>query len=108
VEYLNTARNKNSDAIYWCLGQMDNIAYCKCDLCKKVDEEEGGPQGSLLRFVNRVAKQFPDLNFVTLAYAYTVRPPAKTKPGKNVYIMLSSIEADRTKDLANEPSAKEF
>jgi len=108
VAYLKAARDKNSDAIYWCLGQMDNIAYCRCDRCKKADAEEGGPQGSLIRFVNRVAQQFPDLNFVTLAYAYTVHPPAKTKPGKNVYIMLSSIDADRTKDLANEPTAKDF
>ncbi len=108
VAYLNAARYKNSDAIYWCLGQMDNIGYCRCDNCKKADEEEGGPQGSLIRFINRVAKEFPDLKFVTLAYAYTFRPPAQTKPEKNVYIMLSSIDADRTRDLANEPTAKGF
>ena len=38
------------------VSQNDNRMYCRCAKCRAVDEEEGGPTGSLLRFVNAVAE----------------------------------------------------
>ena len=73
----------------------DNTQYCECANCKKVDEEEGAHSGSLIRFVNEIAADFPDKQISTLAYQYT-REPCKTKPLKNVLITLCSIECDRS------------
>ncbi len=73
----------------------DNTQYCECDNCKKIDEEEGSHAGTMIRFVNEVAKDFPDKIISTLAYQYT-RKPCKTKPLKNVLITLCSIECDRS------------
>ena len=73
----------------------DNTQYCQCENCSKIDEDEGSPSGSLIHFVNEVAKAFPDKQISTLAYQYT-RKPCITKPLDNVLITLCSIECDRS------------
>ncbi|WP_242116993.1 DUF4838 domain-containing protein [Aestuariivivens sediminicola] len=73
----------------------DNTQYCECDNCKRIDEEEGSHAGTMIRFVNEVAREFPDKTISTLAYQYT-RKPCKTKPLKNVLVTLCSIECDRS------------
>ena len=73
----------------------DNTQYCTCSNCSKIDEEEGSHSGTMIRFVNEVAKAFPNKTISTLAYQYT-RKPCKTKPLDNVLITLCSIECDRS------------
>ena len=69
---------------------------CQCENCKKIDEEEGTPMGSLLTFVNRIANDikddYPDVYVDTLAYRYTRKAPKNIKPADNVIIRLCSIE----------------
>ncbi len=108
VDYIRKESVKKPDAIYWSISPNDEPLYCTCESCKTVDAEEGGPQGSLIRFVNRIAGVFPEFQFTTLAYAHTINPPKKTRPAKNVIVILSSIEAQRTKPLDEEPTAKRF
>lgn len=108
VDYLRSKMAERPDALYWSVSANDDNGYCTCDLCRKADAEEGGPQGSLIRFVNRVAAQFPDKVITTLAYGYTRRPPLRTKPAANVYILLSSIDAMRSQPLEQVPSAAAF
>ena len=108
VAYLRKQMATNPDALYWSVSPNDDNGYCTCDLCRKVDEEEGGPTGSLIRFVNRVAAVFPDKIITTLAYGYTSRPPRLAKPAANVYVMLSSIDAMRNQPLEQAPSAAAF
>ncbi|RAK36248.1 UNVERIFIED_ORG: uncharacterized protein DUF4838 [Chitinophaga ginsengisegetis] len=108
VEWFKKAIADNPDAMYWSIAPQDGGGGCTCDLCRKADAEEGGPQGSLIRFVNRVAKQFPDQRFTTLAYGYTAKAPLKTKPAVNVYIMLSTIDAFRQEPLVQASSAAGF
>lgn len=98
----------NPDAIYWSVSQNDDIGYCECDRCKAVNDEQGSPSGSLIKFVNRVAANFPDKKITTLAYAYTHKAPKDLKPAGNVYIFLSNIEAYRDKLLKDEGSANQF
>lgn len=85
---------------YWSVSQNDNYDACRCEACKKTDEEEGSPAGIMLRFVNKVAKEFPDKVITTLAYQYTRKPPLKTKPLPNVMVTLCSIELDRSQPIA--------
>ena len=99
---------KYSKAKILSVSTNDNTQYCQCKNCKTIDEQEGSHSGSLIRFVNKVAKYFPNKTISTLAYQHT-RKPCKTKPLKNVLITLCSIECDRSasitekcKDFAND------
>jgi hypothetical protein len=78
----------------------DNTQYCTCENCKAIDEAEGSHAGTMIRFVNAVAQEFPEKQISTLAYQYT-RKPCKTKPLDNVLITLCSIECDRSAPIAD-------
>ncbi len=108
INELKKRMSKFPDAEYWSVSANDDLNYCTCDKCRAVAQEEGGPSGAHLRFVNRIAAAFPDKKFTTLAYLHTARPPVKTKPLPNVYIMLSTIDAYRSRDFQHEPSAQAF
>jgi len=108
VDYLRKAIADNPDAQYWSIAAEDGGGFCTCEQCSRVNAEEGSPTGTLIRFVNRVAAEFPQQQFSTLAYQQTARPPRQTKPADNVYIMLSSIDAYRQQPLAAAPSAAAF
>ena len=81
------------------VSQDDNQQHCQCASCRLTDIEEGSPAGTMIRFVNQVAKAFPDKTISTLAYQYT-RKPCKTKPADNVLITLCSIECDRSAPIS--------
>ncbi|MCW3466912.1 DUF4838 domain-containing protein [Chitinophaga nivalis] len=108
VAYFKQAIAKHPDAGYWSIAQEDGPGACTCDACRQADAAAGGPQGSLIRFVNRIAAQFPEQRFTTLAYGYSARPPQHLRPASNVYIMLSTIDAFRQEPLATAPSAAPF
>lgn len=77
------------------VSQNDNQQFCRDAQCRSIDSLEGGPTGTLIRFVNEIAAEHPDKTISTLAYQYT-RKPSKTPPAKNVMITLCSIECDRS------------
>ena len=73
------------------VSQNDGDGWCECDNCRRVEEEEGGAHSApVLRFVNAlaaaIAKKHPDKLIDTFAYGYTMQPPLKTRPDKNVRI----------------------
>ncbi|MBN1341052.1 MAG: DUF4838 domain-containing protein [Phycisphaerae bacterium] len=74
------------------VSQNDGNGPCECDKCMAVVKEEDSQHGPILRFVNAiadvVAKKYPDKWVETLAYAYSTKPPAKTRPRDNVIIRL--------------------
>lgn len=107
VAQLEKQMKQKDYALYWSISANDDIGYCTCKYCAAADAEEGSHAGSLIRFVNKIAEKFPDKIFTTLAYQYTAKPP-KTKPRSNVYIMLSTIDAYRTRPLQSEASAATF
>ena len=79
---------RHPECKYFGVSQNDNNNYCRCEKCRAVDEEEGSPSGSIVRFVNHVAGEVakirPDAVVETLAYSYSIKPPAKTKLLPNV------------------------
>jgi len=89
---------KEPEAKFFGISPEDRLGNCTCPACRAVDEEEGSPAGTLVRFVNRVAeeveKRHPDKVLVTLAYHYTRTPPRKTKARRNVTVCLCPIECD--------------
>ncbi|MEW6250336.1 MAG: DUF4838 domain-containing protein [Planctomycetota bacterium] len=106
VKNLEARLRANPQATIASVSQNDWHGNCRCAACAAVDQEEGSPAGSLLRFVNAVAAEiegaFPHVAIDTLAYQYTRKPPAKTRPRANVIVRLCSIECSFSKPLSDE------
>ncbi len=103
IKNLKERLRKNPQATIASVSQNDCFNPCQCAKCAAIDKEEGSPSGSLLRFVNTVAEEieqeFPQVAIDTLAYQYTRKPPAKTRPRPNVIVRLCSIECSFSKPL---------
>jgi hypothetical protein len=85
-----------------------NFTNCSCDQCKVIDDAEGGPSGSIMYFLNKLATHFPDKEFSTLAYLYSMTPPKTIKPLPNVNIMLCDIDCYREVPLTDNTSGQHF
>ncbi len=111
VRNLRQRLRENPKASIASVSQNDCANNCTCPRCRAVDEEEGSPSGSLLRFVNAVAAdiedEFPDIAIDTLAYQYTRKPPRITRPRPNVIVRLCSIECSFSVPL-DDPRNKAF
>lgn len=97
----------------WAVSPNDNYNACQCDNCRRMDSIYGGQSGTLLHFVNQVARRFPDKTIATLAYQYTRQAPtvgaySSERPDSNVLIMLCPIEAGREQPIATSPHAADF
>jgi len=111
VKNLKDKLRANPAATIASVSQNDCFGNCTCLKCRAVDEEEGGPAGSLLRFVNTVAadiaEEFPNVAVDTLAYQYTRKPPRLVRPRPNVIVRLCSIECSFARPL-DDPRNKTF
>lgn len=96
------------DKKFWSISPNDNSSHCECELCSAVNRVEGGPQGTLIKFVNKIAAHYPKRTFTTLAYGATARAPLQTQPLPNVNVLLSNIEIFRNNSVASEKSAAGF
>ncbi|MCK5700109.1 MAG: DUF4838 domain-containing protein, partial [Cyclobacteriaceae bacterium] len=105
IEELEQKMALNPQINYWDVSQDDNRAYCECENCLKIMDEEKSPGGPIFRFVNEVAKHFPDKIISTLAYQYSRPAPVVTKPLDNVRIVLCSIEADRSRSIVDDTTS---
>lgn len=108
IDSLKAQISRNPIAKYWSVSQMDNYNFCECHNCKKADAIDSSASGSLIQFVNKVAAAFPDKIISTLAYQYSRKAPLKTKPAKNINIMLCTIECDRSKPIEADKSKGSF
>ncbi len=111
VKNLKERLRRDPEATIASVSQNDCFGNCTCPKCRAVDEEEGGPSGSLLRFVNAVAAdiepEFPALAIDTLAYQYTRKPPLLARPRPSVIVRLCSIECSFARPL-DDPRNKAF
>lgn len=85
-----------------------NYTNCTCPECSAIDNYEGALSGSVIHFLNRLADRFPDKQFSTLAYLYTMHPPKHVKPRSNVNIMLCDIDCYREVPLPDNASGRDF
>jgi len=108
VENLEKKMDAKPDATIWSVSQNDNYNYCTCADCSGKDEEHGSHAGSVLAFVNKVARRFPDKTISTLAYQYSRAAPTGIVPERNVNIMFCSIECNRSRPLADDPGEAGF
>lgn len=94
---LETKHNPEADIQIVSLTQHDNRDYCKCENCKAVDEENGSQSGTMITFVNEIARRvkehgYDNVVFDTFAYQYTRKAPSKVVPREDVIVRLCSIE----------------
>lgn len=109
VEKLDSIFKANPDLKMISVSQNDgNYTHCSCPECKAVEEYEGAPSGNYIRFLNRLAERFPDKEFSTLAYLFTMQPPKHVKPHPNVNIMLCNIDCKREVPLTDNATGQEF
>ncbi len=112
VKNLKERLRKNPEAVIASVSQPDGRApQCQCEKCRAVDEEEGNPSGSLIRFVNSVAadieKDFPHIKIDTFAYHYSQKPPKHVKARHNVIVRLCSSDVSHSWPLSHDIN-KEF
>ena len=88
------------DAQFYSVSQNDDVVYCECTECRKLNEKFGGPQGSLYYFLNKIAAHFPNSKITTLAYLHTFKPPINLKIASNIYTILCPIELNRGKAIS--------
>ena len=77
--------------------QHDNQRYCVCKNCKALDKKEESHAGTMINFVNEIAKAVEEAGYKnvyidTFAYQYTRTPPKTITPRDNVIVRLCSIE----------------
>ena len=109
VEKLDSIFKANPDLKMISVSQNDgNFTHCACPECKAVEEYEGAPSGNYIRFLNKLAQRFPDKEFSTLAYLFTMDPPKHVKPLPNVNIMLCNIDCKREVPLTDNASGRHF
>jgi len=96
IASLKVKMAEKPNATYWSVSQDDNDRYCACENCKALNQKYGGvPSGSIIWFVNQVAKAFPNKIISTLAYWYSRKAPKNIQIESNVNIMLCNIESTR-------------
>lgn len=109
AQKIDSIFKANPDARMISVSQNDgNDTYCSCENCKAVDDYEGAHSGTLVRFMNKLATRFPDKEFSTLAYLYSMQPPKHVKPLPNVNIMLCNIDCRREVPLTDNESGQNF
>lgn len=91
------------------VSQNDTDVRCHCYNCTLIDQVEGSPAGTLLRFVNaiaeNIAEDYPNVIIDTLAYDYTQTAPKRTKPAENVCIRLCTFHCHFVHPL-NDPNCE--
>ncbi|RZK12610.1 MAG: DUF4838 domain-containing protein [Flavobacterium sp.] len=98
--------DENPNAQFYSISQNDDVVYCECTECKKLNTEYGGPQGALYYFLNKIALRFPKTKFTTLAYLHTYNPPTDSIIAPNIFTLFSPIELNRGKFLNENQSFK--
>lgn len=82
---------------------------CQCPDCQAANAEEGAPSGTLIRFVNAIARDlendYPNVRLETLAYSRVDVPPARTQAHPHVIIRMAPIGADFFRPLDDPASA---
>ncbi len=75
----------------------EDAKMCQCENCKKIDDENGSYSGTMITFVNRIAREvkaagYDNVAIDTFAYRYTRKAPLKVVPEDNVIVRLCTIE----------------
>lgn len=109
VARLEEWLSKEPDARILSVSQNDTGGHCECDRCRRINQREGSPAGSLLDCVNYLAGELgarrPEVLVDTLAYHQTRRPPRFLAARPNVVVRVSAIDANFAQPLDHPSNA---
>jgi len=92
--YIIENQIRNPENKYFNFSANDGNGTCECDRCSKVNNLEKSKAGTLIRFLNKLVKDFdlvyPDLRWVTLSYLDLQYGPAITKVEDKINIIVST------------------
>ena len=96
-ELLKEKHDPDAELQIVSLTQPDNILFCTCVKCRMFDRDCGSHAGTMIRFVNEIARAVKEAGYEnvaidTFAYRYTRTPPKGIVPDDNVIVRLCSIE----------------
>lgn len=84
------------------MGHFEKMA-CECENCKVIDDKYQSQSGSIINFVNRLARDIkvkhPNVLIHTFAYQYSRKPPVGIKPDDNVIVRLTNIECSWARSI---------
>ncbi len=96
TQRVNEWMEEAPDSAVVSVSQNDWYNPCQCPSCSALDTQEGSHAGTMIHFVNQVAKaiekDYPNVAISTLAYQYTRKAPKMLRPRRNVVPVLCSIE----------------
>ena len=108
-EQLDSIFAANPEKTLISVSQNDgNDTNCHCEECTRLEQYEGSPSGPIIHFMNKLASRYPDKEFSTLAYLFSMQPPRHVKPLPNVNIMLCDIDCMREVPLTDNASGRDF
>jgi len=106
TNFMNAVRC-DSNARYFAVCHDDWKNWCECPMCRVINEAEGAPSGTELRFANRMAEilenELPGRLVKFAAYDYTQKPPKLTKAASNVLIEFAPVHCDCSLPLTESP-----
>ena len=101
------AVRRDPDARYFAVCHDDWQNWCQCPTCRAINEAEGAPAGTELRFANRMAeileRELPGRMVKFAAYDYTQRPPKSTRARHNVLVEFAPVHCDCSMPLTESP-----
>ena len=97
MDLLKHSHDPTADLQIISISQADNTVYCECDACKALDDANGSHAGTMITFVNRIARAvkeagYNNVEIDTLAYMHTRKAPSAVTPEDNVIVRLCTFE----------------
>jgi len=94
-EYIIANYGKsNRESLRFMIAPQDNKKVCTCDSCVALGNKKGDATASVVYLLNKLADEFADDFFYTIAYHTTMSPP-KDKMSKNTGVFLSTIDLSK-------------
>jgi len=90
--------DETPDADIISISQNDNLGYCQCENCAASDAKYGGPSGTLIAFLNKMAADmekagYGDVLIHTFSYMYTENAPENIKADSNIMVEFAPINS---------------
>lgn len=103
---LSKRIENNPNALFFSVSQNDDVIYCQCHECEKLNQKHGEKRGAHYVFLNELAKEFPENKLMSLAYLHTSKPPKQLSFAENLFIMYCPISINRGRSFAEDPRSE--
>ncbi len=109
-EVLNRTREmmkKDPERSFVSVSMGDNNAICQCEKCKALVAKEGTPSALVVAAGNKIARciarEYPKLRIMIIAYWHTERPPETLKLEPNVAVCFAMLDRNHAKPPSATP-----